>query len=242
MSSCTLLVCVLVSTHAQQPAWLEPVQSGFGHQTAGRWVEAVAAYRAAIAAGLPAQHQLTVASNLGLALQNTGALNEALLIYDKVLRVLPTNADTHHNRGNALYQAARPSPHAAAEPMIIGLVRCRLRLRPRMRSSQAGPDSRPGLHWRRLSPLAAAYLLWQASRHVEAMSAFDAAVLLVPTDGESHFNRGNAADKAGRREEAAAAFGAALALEPSDKAAAFNQANALAALGRNGEAEARAHL
>ena len=153
MSSCTLLVCVLVSTHAQQPAWLEPVQSGFGHQTAGRWVEAVAAYRAAIAAGLPAQHQLTVASNLGLALQNTGALNEALLIYDKVLAVLPTNADTHHNRGNALYQAARPSPHAAAEPTIIGLVRCRLRLRPRMRSSQAGPDSRPGLHWRRLSPL-----------------------------------------------------------------------------------------
>ena len=62
--------------------------------------------------------------------QNTGALNEALLIYDKVLRVLPTNADTHHNRGNALYQAARPSPHAAAEPTIIGLVRCRLRLRP----------------------------------------------------------------------------------------------------------------
>ena len=130
MSSCTLLVCVLVSTHAQQPAWLEPVQSGFGHQTAGRWVEAVAAYRAAIAAGLPAQHQLTVASNLGLALQNTGALNEALLIYDKVLAVLPTNADTHHNRGNALYQAARPSPHAAAEPIITGLVRCRLRLRP----------------------------------------------------------------------------------------------------------------
>ena len=153
MSSCTLLVCVLVSTHAQQPAWLEPVQSGFGHQTAGRWVEAVAAYRAAIAAGLPAQHQLTVASNLGLALQNTGALNEALLIYDKVLRVLPTNADTHHNRGNALYQAARPSPHAAAEPIITGLVRCRLRLRPRMRSSQTGPNSRPGLHWRRLSPL-----------------------------------------------------------------------------------------
>ena len=71
------------------------------------------------------------------------------------------------------------------------------------------------------------------------MSAFDAAVLLVPTDGESHFNRGNAADKAGRRDEAAAAFGAALALEPTDKAAAFNQANALAALGRNGEAEAR---
>ena len=43
-------------------------------------------------------------------------LNEALLIYDKVLAVLPTNADTHHNRGNALYQAARPSPHAAASP------------------------------------------------------------------------------------------------------------------------------
>ena len=71
------------------------------------------------------------------------------------------------------------------------------------------------------------------------MSAFDAAVLLVPTDAGSLFNRGNAADKAGRRDEAAAAFGAALALEPTDKAAAFNQANALAALGRNGEAEAR---
>ena len=114
MSSCGLLVCVLVCTHAQ-PGWLEPVQSGFGHQTAGRWVEAVGAYRAAIAAGLPAEHQLTVATNLGLALQNTGALDEALLMYDKVLSVLPTNADTHHNRGNALYQAARPPSHVAAE-------------------------------------------------------------------------------------------------------------------------------
>ena len=117
MSSCTLLICVLVSTHAQ-PGWLEPVQSGFGHQSAGRWTEAVGAYRAAIASGLPAEHQLTVAINLGLALQNTGSLNEALLIYDKVLSVLPTNADTHHNRGNALYQAARPSSHAAAEPVV----------------------------------------------------------------------------------------------------------------------------
>jgi tetratricopeptide (TPR) repeat protein len=112
-----MLVWSVLASHAQ-PGWLEPVQSGFGHQNAGRWAESVVAYRAAIASGLPAEHQLTVAINLGLALQNTGALNEALLIYDKVLSVLPTNADTHHNRGNALYQAARPSSHAAAEPIV----------------------------------------------------------------------------------------------------------------------------
>ena len=125
-----VLVCVL-SARAQAPGWLETVQSGFGHQSAGRWAESVRAYRAAIASGLPAEHQLTVAINLGLALQNTGSLDEALSIYDRVLRVLPTNADTHHNRGNALYQAASPSSHYH-RPHSLRAVRRRLRLRPGM--------------------------------------------------------------------------------------------------------------
>ena len=113
-SICTsVLACLLASTHAQAPAWLETLQSGFGHQNAGRWAESVSSYRAAITSGLPAEHQLSVAVNLGLALQNTGALDEALTVYDRVLRVLPTNADTHHNRGNALYQAQPRSPHLA---------------------------------------------------------------------------------------------------------------------------------
>ena len=66
-----------------------------------------------------AEHQLAVAANLGLALQNSGRLDESLSVHDRVLRVLPTNSDTHHNRGNALYQAAR---HAEAMASFDALV------------------------------------------------------------------------------------------------------------------------
>ena len=69
-----------------------------------------------------AEHQLAVAANLGLALQNSGRLDESLSVHDRVLRVLPTNADTHHNRGNALYQAARHAEAMASFDAAIHLV------------------------------------------------------------------------------------------------------------------------
>ena len=86
--SLAVLVCLLASTHAQAPEWLATAQRGAAQQSAGRWAESVSSYRSAIASGLPAEHQFTVAINLGLALQNTGALDEALNLYDRVLRVL----------------------------------------------------------------------------------------------------------------------------------------------------------
>ena len=60
---------VLLSSALAQPGWLEPVQRGFRLQQTDRWAEAAQAYREAIASGLPAEHQLGVASNLGLSLQ-----------------------------------------------------------------------------------------------------------------------------------------------------------------------------
>ena len=58
----------------------------------------------------------------------------------------------------------------------------------------------------------------------------------MPTDGESHFNRGNALDQLGRHDEAAASFGAVLKITPGDEAAAYNLGNSLKALGKTDEA------
>ena len=71
------------------PPWLDAVQRGFQHQAAEQWGEAVVRYRAAIAAGLPAQHQMAVASNLGLALQNSGRGDEAVSYTHLTLPTIP---------------------------------------------------------------------------------------------------------------------------------------------------------
>ena len=187
------------------PAWVAPLQKGMQLQQGGRWAEAADAYKEACAHEMPLQQAVAARSNLGLAFQNTEQYERALAAYDDALKLAPTYADGHHNRGNALYKLGRFDDAAEA---FGTAVKC-------ARSPHSSTDPRHASHAPRSSSL-----------HLR----------FVPTDGESHFNRGNALDQLGRHDEAAASFGAVLKITPGDEAAAYNLGNSLKALGKTDEA------
>ena len=89
------------------PAWVAPLQKGMQLQQGGRWAEAADAYKEACAHEMPLQQAVAARSNLGLAFQNTEQYERALAAYDDALKLAPTYADGHHNRGNALYKLGR---------------------------------------------------------------------------------------------------------------------------------------
>ena len=120
------------------PAWVAPLQKGMQLQQGGRWAEAADAYKEACAHEMPLQQAVAARSNLGLAFQNTEQYERALAAYDDALKLAPTYADGHHNRGNALYKLGRfadaaeafgtavkcaRSPHSSADPPATPLTR-----------------------------------------------------------------------------------------------------------------------
>jgi len=184
----TMLVSAVLASAvlAQQPAaaqdqtaWLPQVQRGFAAQSAKQWEGAVTAYTAAIESGkVPAEHQLSVATNLGLALQNVDRLDEALSWFDKVLAVHPSNVDAHHNRGNVLYRQQRYAEAIAAFGRAVELV-------PTDAESlfnQGNAASKMG-------------------DHSAAADAFGAVLKLTPRDQQASYNRANALSTLGRTEE-----------------------------------------
>jgi len=212
-----LAMLTLFASTLAQPGWLEPLQRGFQLQQDDRWAEAAPAYREAIAAGLPAQHQLGVASNLALALQNTDRVDEALKIYDRVLAVLPTNADNHHNRGNALYRSARHEEAMASFGRAVEI-----------EPTDAGSFFNRGNAADKLG------------RHAEAASHFGAALELEPHDTDAAYNQANALKSLGRNGEACARFRLTLRLSGTQPhAGAYtNLGMTLGAMGEHGEAAA----
>jgi Flp pilus assembly protein TadD len=74
--------------------------------------------------------------------------------------------------------------------------------------------------------------LLAAGRTLDALAAFDQALLLAPTSARAHGGRGFALKEARRAEEALAAFSAAIAGDPRDPAVHVNRAAMLVQLGR----------
>ena len=164
-----LLFSILASAAAQQtaPEWVSLAQRGSSFQAAGKWSEAIESYEAAIATGaVPAAQQLAVATNLGLSLQGLGRLDEALGMFDRVLKASPANADAHHNRGVALHKAAR---HAEAADAFAAAVR----LNPRDFESHFGRGN----------------ALAMGGDHAGAADAFAAALELNPADADTTTGR-----------------------------------------------------
>ena len=113
-----------------QPAWMAPLQRGFGLQQANRWAEAAEAYAQCVSLSADGpwsseaqrlQVVTTVGTNYGLSLQKLGRDAEAVASYDRALTLQPSNADNHHNRGNALYSASRYGEAAAAFTTAVTL-------------------------------------------------------------------------------------------------------------------------
>lgn len=107
-------------SEAAAGGWMQLVQQGFAAQSEGRWAEAASAYTSARQSGaIPASHQLPVASNLGLALQKTGRLDEALGIFDKVLYAYPANVGSAVDAGlaaRATFRQLAPQLHFVSSP------------------------------------------------------------------------------------------------------------------------------
>mmetsp|Transcript_25376 Transcript_25376/g.80108 ORF Transcript_25376/g.80108 Transcript_25376/m.80108 type:complete len:549 (+) Transcript_25376:2783-4429(+) len=201
---------------AEQAAWVPHVQRGFAAQSAGRWQDAVAAYTAAVDSGtVPADHQLSVASNLGLALQNVGQLDEALSWFDKVLRAHPSNADAHHNRGNVLYLQQRHAEAADAFGRAVALV-------PTDAESVFNQGN----------------ALAKMGHHAAAAAAFASVLRLTPRDAHASYNYANSLSAAGNTAEAISAYKATLRLSPQHSAAQTNLGLQLSAAGRYTEAAA----
>jgi len=207
-------------------------------QQSNRWAEAAEAYALCLSLSADgpwrndAQRQQvlsTVGTNYGLSLQKLGKNHEALASYDRALSLQPTNADNHHNRGNALYATSR-------HPEAVAAFTTALTLQPTDTESyfNLGNAFDKMGHARdaagafttvlRLAPndAAAAYNLANAlkvdGKLDQALFWYRGSLKADPTDVSKVINFGNALDSAARFVEAENAFNLALNLAPSDAA------------------------
>lgn len=104
----TLILMLLVAaTHVG--AWATPRQAADSAYRAGRYAEAAELYQKAIAAdGTSAQ----ILYNLGNAYMRSGAPGDAVLYYERALRLAPGNADV---RNNLEYAAAKVADRNRAD-------------------------------------------------------------------------------------------------------------------------------
>jgi len=163
----------------------------------------------------------------GLSLQKLGRDAEAVASYDRALTLQPSNADNHHNRGNALYSASRYGEAAAAFTTAVTL-------QPRDGESyfnlgnsydKLGQTKAAGEAFATTLALdptdaSAAYNLANAlkadGKLDEAVHWYKGALQADPSDGAKHANLAFALDSSGRFVEAEAAFGRAVTLDPND--------------------------
>ena len=151
---------------------------------------------------------------LGSALQKQGKLVEALIAKERVLDLLPRDAEAHNNLGNALQEASR---FAEAEE--------RFRRAIELHAHYAEAFSNLGNTLRSLERLD------------EALAACAKAIELQPNYAPAHCNMGNALKDLERFDEAARSYEQAVKLDPNYATAHNNLGVALQELGRIREAE-----
>ena len=188
------------------PRWIVPAQKAMQAQSEGRWSDAAAHYAACLEAGVPAEKEVAVRTNLGLSLHSTGKYEEAIAAYDAVLALQPTYADCHHNKGNSLYKARRHAEAVAAFGAAIAI--------------------KPG-DAESLFNQGNAYE--QMEHHALAADAFSRSAQLDPIDANAWYNLGNAHKALGETEGALSAYARAAELHRVRKdvsALAQTEANA----------------
>jgi len=186
-------------------------------------------------------------SNLGIALAQTGKIEEAIAHYQQALRIRPDLAEVHYNLGNALAQAGRV-------PEAIEQYEEALRVIPDLAEvhnnlgialAQAGRVLEAITQYEealRIAPdLAEVHnnlgiALAHADRATEAIAQYEQAVRIKPDYAEAHNNLGNALLGSARMPEAIAHFEQALRINPDFAEAYANLGSALAQAGRVPEA------
>jgi tetratricopeptide (TPR) repeat protein len=147
-------------------------------------------------------------SNLAVALQEEGRLDEAIGHYERAAALRPDYAPAYNNMGTALHAKGRVQDAVAAYE----------------RALDAMPDY-PDAHYN------LANALLEQHRSGEAVDHLRSASRLLPSSAGVHNNLGKALAENGRFDEAAAELRQAVALEPGSAKAHRNLGNVLASRG-----------
>jgi tetratricopeptide (TPR) repeat protein len=148
----------------------------------------------------------------GLALHRQQQLEQAMAIYERVLRQMPDHAGALHHVGLIAFAAGNYN-------IAAGFIRGALAILP---TSAAHGD------------LGNAYK--ELGRLDDALGCYDRALALDAGNSDLHYNRATALQALGRFDAALAGYDAALALNPNDPEARNNRGVALKELGRYEEA------
>jgi tetratricopeptide (TPR) repeat protein len=145
----------------------------------------------------------------GLDWHQEGRLEQALAVYEQVLRLQPGHFDALHHIGILAWQAGN---HGMAEQFL----QAALAVDAQVSSAHGNLGN----------------VLKAAGRHEDALTSYARALALDETNADAHYNRANTLRALGRFEEALASYDRAVALQPDDAQAWNNRAVVLEALGR----------
>lgn len=186
-------------------------------------------------------------SNLGNALRDLKRPADALVSYDRALKLQPDFPDAHNNRGNTLLELKRAADALASYDRAIRLkpdyaeahsnrgnaLRELKRLTDALASYEQAISLRPNYAQAHANR---AGVLRQLKRSEEALASYDTALSLNPNDAEAHSNRGIVLRDLQRLDEALASYERAIALDPGYAEPLNNRGNALSDLHRFDEA------
>ena len=152
-------------------------------------------------------------SNLGLALERQGKLEESLASHNKALELKPDYADAFNNRGNVLNALGWIDEALASYDKALALQ----------------PNYAEALNNR-------GNILHILDRPDEALASYDRALELKPDYADAFNNRGNVLKTLGRTDEALTSYNTAAILNPSQAAALNSRGMLLQEMNRSEEA------
>ena len=186
-------------------------------------------------------------NNLGLVLQGSGKVSEAIAHYEQALRIKPDDAEAHNNLGLALQGLGKVSE-------AIAHYKQALRIKPDFADAhndlgtalaQTGKIKEAIEHYEqtlRIDPDYAeahnnlGFVLQGLGKVSEAIAHYKQAVRINPDFAEAHYNLGVALVQLGRPQEAMGHWEQALRVNPDYAEAHYNLGVALVQLGRIPEA------
>jgi tetratricopeptide (TPR) repeat protein len=154
--------------------------------------------------------------DLGMALGQTGKIEEAIGHFERALRLNPDSAEAHNNLGMALAQTGKIEE-------AIGHFEQALRITPGF----AKAHNNLGI------------ALGQTGKIGEAIAQYEQALRINPDYADAHYNLGMALAQTGKTEEAIGQYEQALRINPDSAEAHNNLGIALGQTGKIGEAIAQ---
>jgi tetratricopeptide (TPR) repeat protein len=152
-------------------------------------------------------------SNLAVALQADGRIDDAVTHYERAVALQPDYAPAYNNLGTALRAKGRLPDAVAAYERALSL-------------RAEYPEAHYNL----------ANVLTDEGRTKEAAQHFRVALQAMPGSADVHNNLGIALADEGKRDDAITEFRAAVAADPASAKSHRNLADALSSVGRNDEA------